>query len=61
MVKNNCKDCPNRTINCHSHCEDYLRYRKELDNYNEKKRNKHYETCSPYWRDGWMFRRRKKR
>lgn len=31
-----CKDCKNRTINCHSKCKLYLQYRKDLDEYNEQ-------------------------
>ena len=60
MIKNKCKDCPKRTIGCHSYCEDYLKYRKKLDIYNEKQRNEYRETCSPYWREGWALWKRKK-
>lgn len=28
----NCLGCEKRYIGCHSNCEDYQKYRKELDN-----------------------------
>lgn len=30
-MKAPCKDCPNRQIGCHSTCEKYLEFRKEVD------------------------------
>lgn len=35
---NCCYKCEKRHIGCHSTCEDYLRERKALDEYNEKQR-----------------------
>lgn len=35
---NCCYKCEKRHISCHSTCEDYLRERKALDEYNEKQR-----------------------
>lgn len=32
-----CKDCPDRTIGCHSSCEVYGSFREELDEYNKEK------------------------
>ncbi len=61
IVKNNCKECPSRTIDCHVWCEDYKRFRKELDIYNEKQRNEYHETFSPHYREGWALWKRKKR
>ncbi len=29
MNNSPCKDCPNRRIACHAHCEIYLEYQKE--------------------------------
>jgi len=34
-MQNNCKDCKNRTIGCHSTCEDYKQYRENLNAENE--------------------------
>lgn len=31
MNNSPCKDCPNRRIACHAHCEIYADYRKTLD------------------------------
>lgn len=30
-----CKGCPNRAASCHSNCEKYAAYRKQIDHYNE--------------------------
>lgn len=30
-----CKDCENRTIDCHDNCAKYLEYRKALDEQNK--------------------------
>lgn len=32
-----CKDCPNRQVGCHSTCEKYLDFRKEVDKINKTK------------------------
>lgn len=31
-----CKGCEKRQPSCHSYCEDYISFRKEMDNYNRK-------------------------
>jgi hypothetical protein len=36
-MKAPCKDCPNRKVGCHSTCEKYLDYRKEVDKINKIK------------------------
>lgn len=33
-----CYECKKRHMYCHSTCEDYLRERKDLNEYNEKQR-----------------------
>ena len=33
--KNNCMDCPDRKVGCHSTCESYKRFREELTVQNE--------------------------
>ena len=39
MITNNkCLDCTKRHVGCHSTCEDYLKFRKELDELNKQKR-----------------------
>ena len=35
----NCKGCTHRFVGCHSFCEDYKRFREELDKHNENIRN----------------------
>lgn len=30
-----CRNCKHRTVGCHSVCEDYISYRKKLDEYNK--------------------------
>lgn len=37
-VKSGCYGCTDRTIGCHSSCEKYLKYREEIQKYNEAKR-----------------------
>ena len=58
-MKNKCKDCTKREINCHSHCQDYIDFRNELDECNEKYRKEYRESESPYYRDGWKIRRKR--
>ena len=31
-----CKDCKKRSPGCHSECQDYISFRKELKEYNEQ-------------------------
>ena len=31
-----CKDCPDRHIGCHSDCDKYINYRKELEQLKEQ-------------------------
>ena len=32
-----CKDCPNRVLGCHSHCEKYQKFHKENVERNEER------------------------
>ena len=34
MLKPTCKDCTDRYIGCHTKCEKFIEYRKELDRIN---------------------------
>lgn len=36
MNGNNCKDCKNRYIGCHSTCEVYKKFKENIDNRNTK-------------------------
>lgn len=36
MMQATCKDCPKRHYACHDDCEEYSRFRKNLNNYNAK-------------------------
>ena len=36
MIKSPCKDCKDRFVGCHSHCEKYKKFRSEWQNENEK-------------------------
>ena len=38
MMKNPCKDCPDRYPGCHSKCERYKSWKKEWDELKEKER-----------------------
>jgi len=38
MMKNPCKDCPNRYPGCHSKCERYKAWKQEWDKLKEKER-----------------------
>ena len=40
-----CKGCTERYSGCHDHCESYKAYRKELDDYAEKKRKAKEENA----------------
>ena len=42
-----CFNCELRTQNCHSRCDDYKEYRKEVDKVREKRRN-HSEEAYLY-------------
>ena len=35
MSKSPCKDCVDRQVGCHSTCEKYIAFRKELDDLHE--------------------------
>lgn len=35
MEKNSCYQCKDRVLNCHSGCEKYITFRKNLDSKNE--------------------------
>ena len=43
-----CFNCELRTQNCHSRCDDYKEYRKEVDKVREKRRN--------YSNDAYLYR-----
>ncbi len=38
MMKNPCKDCPDRYPGCHAKCERYKSWKKEWDELKEKER-----------------------
>lgn len=38
MMKNPCKDCPDRYPGCHAKCEKYKAWKKEWDEIKEKER-----------------------
>lgn len=38
-MSNSCKGCNKRTLGCHSNCEDYKNYKKDLDNVKQKIKN----------------------
>ena len=38
MINSKCKGCTKRVVGCHSTCEDYKEFRKELDKQNEAER-----------------------
>ena len=59
-MENKCHGCAKREINCHSTCEDYAKYRKWLDECNNKKRKEHKEYTSPYYRDGWFLHKKER-
>jgi len=49
-----CKDCKNRTIDCHLKCKLYHQYHKDLDKHNEQvKQQKTFNMAT--------FRKRRKR
>lgn len=59
-MKPPCKDCLNRKAGCHSTCEKYLVYRRELDKLNEiinKQRKEEYAEYSRYMK---LAKRRQK-
>lgn len=37
-IKNNCYKCDKREIGCHLNCENYIKYRKELDVINNRRK-----------------------
>ena len=45
IPKSPCYNCEERHDLCHSHCERYLKYREELDGYNEVVRKSKEEAC----------------
>ncbi len=54
-----CKDCKKRNPGCHSDCQDYISFKKELDEYNSK-RKEEADIESLYWnyKKNKLFRRR---
>lgn len=47
-----CRDCGQRHLKCHSTCEKYLEFRKELDMQNQYKREEQLKE-----NDYWEYRR----
>ena len=50
MIKTNnskckCKECTDRYLGCHDHCEDYKVYRQELDEKNRVRQEKIHENA----------------
>lgn len=39
MITGPCLNCKDRSVGCHSTCDKYINFRKELDNHNEKIHN----------------------
>lgn len=37
MARNECKDCVNRSIGCHSRCSSYKAYKEEITRISEKR------------------------
>lgn len=37
MARNECKDCKNRSVGCHSRCNSYKAYKEETKRINEKR------------------------
>lgn len=60
MADNKCYGCKKRKLYCHLSCESYLEYRKKLDEINREARYEYREHDSPYFREGWHIKRRKK-
>lgn len=58
MSNNTCLNCKDRHENCHSTCEKYLKFKKELEEINEAKR-KHYDLKNYFYSD--RYRNSKKR
>ena len=54
-----CKNCEKRNPGCHADCQDYISFKKELDEYNNK-RKEEADLASVYWsyRKTRLFRRR---
>lgn len=54
-----CKNCERRNPGCHSDCQDYISFRKELEEYNKKIKYE-YDADSLYWnyKKAKSFRRR---
>lgn len=46
---NCCYNCKERRVNCHSVCEKYLSFRKQLDAKNKKEREERYFRTSGYY------------
>ena len=54
-----CKDCENRTVNCHCTCEDYAEYKRELAEFNEavQKAKDRERVMDRYCHDNYRKRR----
>lgn len=45
--KTPCKDCKDRVLYCHSTCDRYIEWKKEVDEYNRKMREEIEKYCVP--------------
>ena len=49
-IKPVCKDCERRNPGCHSSCQDYISYRKKLEEFNAKvKKEKEKNAFTATW------------
>lgn len=44
IINSPCKDCKNRSIDCHSHCDKYNKYKKDKEKENKLIRDKKMEA-----------------
>lgn len=60
--KDCCKHCEDRSPGCHSHCEQYAEFRRELEKEKERRRQERIiNDFEPYSRTSIIERKRKKR
>lgn len=60
-MKQCCRYCKDRYPGCHSECERYAEFRKEVDRLNRKHRaEKACHNFSPFTRESTMWREKKK-
>ena len=56
MKTDTCRECTKRHVGCHSTCQDYIKFRQELDEVNKKIRK---ERLMDYLSKPTIKRRRK--